>query len=145
MAETPTKQPETPTSNNPFVFLIQIPQCLLNSLTNFINNKKQEKKVENETKSLKNGGGVVEESSAITAKTPDVVNFPFIKQDVPPIKLESEDVQEDTNPIILWQVYALGGFIVLKWAWGKWQERKAKAKDDAPDEDNEDDNPAADD
>ncbi|XP_074319345.1 uncharacterized protein LOC141656379 [Silene latifolia] len=142
MAEASPKQSETPPSNNPFVFLTQIPQCLLNSFKNLT--KKQEKKAENDNKSLKNDVVVVvEESSVINAqKTPDVVNFPWIKQDVPPIKLESEDVQQDTNPIILWQVYALGGFIILKWAWGKWQERKDKAKEDAPDDD---DHPAADD
>lgn len=33
-----------------------------------------------------------------------VVAFPN-KQTVAPLKLESEDLQKDTNPVVLWQVY----------------------------------------
>ncbi|KAK9688871.1 hypothetical protein RND81_09G017500 [Saponaria officinalis] len=118
--------PHKPPQNNPFVFLFNIPQCIVNKFMSF-----NKKKVETE-KSVKRV-----DNEEISAKNPDFVKFPLIKQEIPPIKLESEEVHEDTNPIILWQVYALGGFIILKWAWGKWQERKAnaKAKDDSPDED----------
>ncbi|KAL5227678.1 hypothetical protein ABZP36_015943 [Zizania latifolia] len=55
----------------------------------------------------------------------------------PPIKLEEEDVppppaaEEDMAPRNLWQVYALGAFIVLRWAWVKWKENKDR--DDSPD------------
>jgi len=41
-----------------------------------------------------------------------------------------------TSPCLdLLQVYALGGFIILRWAWAKWQERKAKTKKDSSNED----------
>lgn len=65
---------------------------------------------------------------------PEVVRFPVRKPDVPSLKLENEEAEKDTNPIVLWQVYALGGFIILRWAWAKWQERKAKAKKDSSNE-----------
>ncbi|XP_074311119.1 uncharacterized protein LOC141646992 [Silene latifolia] len=133
MAETSstTKQSENQ-PNNPFVFLCNIPKFLLNALMNFTNNKQQN--AEN-IESVKN---VEEEETVVPLSnftTPDVVRFPLVKHDVPPIKIEGDDIKDDTNPIILWQVYALGGYIILKWAWGKWQERQAKAKEDSPDED----------
>ncbi|KAI4346430.1 hypothetical protein L6164_007326 [Bauhinia variegata] len=47
----------------------------------------------------------------------------------PPLETEAENQSNRTsNPIILWQVYALGGFIVLKWVWARWNERRAKGK-----------------
>ncbi|XP_051228583.1 uncharacterized protein [Lolium perenne] len=59
----------------------------------------------------------------------------------PPIKLEEEDVPpppgtageeaEDMAPRNLWQVYALGAFIVLRWGWAKWKE--SKDRDDSAD------------
>uniref|UniRef100_A0ACD5WJY2 Uncharacterized protein n=1 Tax=Avena sativa TaxID=4498 RepID=A0ACD5WJY2_AVESA len=59
----------------------------------------------------------------------------------PPIKLEEEDVppppgttaeEEDMAPRNLWQVYALGAFLVMRWGWAKWQE--SKDRDDSPDD-----------
>lgn len=29
--------------------------------------------------------------------------------------------------ILLFQVYALGGFLVLKWAWARWNERNERS------------------
>ncbi|KAK9704932.1 hypothetical protein RND81_07G020900 [Saponaria officinalis] len=51
------------------------------------------------------------DSEEISAKNPDYVKFPLIKQEIPPIKLESEDVREDTNPIILWQEIMSGNIM----------------------------------
>lgn len=62
----------------------------------------------------------------------------------PPIKLEEEEegappppaTEEEMAPRNLWQVYALGAFIVLRWAWAKWkenQDRKDSPDGDAPD------------
>nr|CAA56654.1 E24 ASN [Spinacia oleracea] len=102
--------------NNPFFFLSLIPKFLLQPFNNIKNKGDSEK-------SVKRVDG--EEGSGSNTKTPDVVRFPATQPEVAPLKLENEDAQEDTNPLILWQIYALGGFIVLKWAWGKWQERKA--------------------
>ena len=56
----------------------------------------------------------------------------------PPIKLEEEEdvppppaAEEDMAPRNLWQVYALGAFIVLRWGWAKWKE--SKDRDDSLD------------
>ncbi|XP_031500877.1 uncharacterized protein LOC116264673 [Nymphaea colorata] len=47
-------------------------------------------------------------------------NFP------PPLKLETEESAEGVNPSNMWQVYALGGFMILRWIWARWRERKDK-------------------
>ncbi|CAH9113530.1 unnamed protein product [Cuscuta epithymum] len=57
---------------------------------------------------------------------PSVVKFP--KAEFPSLKLESQESETDTNPVVLWQVYAIGGFFVLKWAWSRWNERKLKKR-----------------
>ncbi|CAD6234579.1 unnamed protein product [Miscanthus lutarioriparius] len=56
----------------------------------------------------------------------------------PPIKLEEEEgvptppaTEEEMAPRNLWQVYALGAFIVLRWAWAKWKEDQDS--EDSPD------------
>ncbi|CAN4126482.1 unnamed protein product [Withania somnifera] len=60
-------------------------------------------------------------------KPPDVVKFP--SQDISSLKLESEGVSEsNTNPVVLWQVYAIGAFFVVRWAWSKWNESRGKRK-----------------
>ncbi|KAJ8557568.1 hypothetical protein K7X08_003193 [Anisodus acutangulus] len=55
-----------------------------------------------------------------------VVKFP--KQDLPSLKLESDGTEPNTNPVVLWQVYAIGGFFVLRWAWSRWNERRGNKK-----------------
>lgn len=61
-------------------------------------------------------------ASAEDEDKPAVVKFP--RQDLPSLKLESEGAEPNTNPIVLWQVYAIGGFFVLRWAWARWKERQ---------------------
>ncbi|KAL8145926.1 hypothetical protein AgCh_003888 [Apium graveolens] len=61
------------------------------------------------------------------SKAPVVAAFPN-KQTVPPLKFEAEDLERTTNPAVVWQVYAIGGFFVLKWAWARYNERRAKKK-----------------
>ncbi|KAL2554784.1 hypothetical protein Fot_08403 [Forsythia ovata] len=65
---------------------------------------------------------------------PAVVNFP--RQTLAPLKLEAEAEggEQNTNPVILWQVYAIGGFFILRWAWKRWNERKGdkKSSDEHP-------------
>ncbi|KAL1542336.1 hypothetical protein AAHA92_26445 [Salvia divinorum] len=64
---------------------------------------------------------------------PGFVMFP--RQNLEQIKLEGEpDVAgRQTNPLLLWQVYALGGILVARWAWMRWNERKGQKKpDDSP-------------
>ncbi|KAL6503683.1 hypothetical protein OROGR_025606 [Orobanche gracilis] len=61
---------------------------------------------------------------------PSVVTFP--RQSFVPLKLEgeAEGDERSTNPVILWQVYAIGGFYILKWAWTRWNEQKGQKKSD---------------
>ncbi|KAH7839958.1 hypothetical protein Vadar_010681 [Vaccinium darrowii] len=63
-----------------------------------------------------------------------VVKVPNAKTDLPSLKLEGEECERNTNPIVLWQVYAIGGFFVLSWALARWKEKRAKKKssDDEP-------------
>ncbi|CAN0910593.1 hypothetical protein LINGRAHAP2_LOCUS26379 [Linum grandiflorum] len=57
-----------------------------------------------------------------------VVRFPNPRSVLPPpIEAEGED-RGTHNPVVIWQVYAIGGFLVLKWVWTKWNERNERAK-----------------
>ncbi|KAK1409663.1 hypothetical protein QVD17_36192 [Tagetes erecta] len=92
--------------------------------------KKDVVKVETEKKAVVRGGEVVEVSKSATVTFPD-----GRKQTVAPLKVESEVAEHETNPVVLWQVYVIGGFFVLKWAWGRWnehKERKKSSNDDQP-------------
>ncbi|XP_020107366.1 uncharacterized protein LOC109723420 [Ananas comosus] len=66
---------------------------------------------------------------------PAMVTFPDARRNlnsIPPIKLEAEDAADDATPHTMWQVYILGGFLVLRWVWARWKERKEKGR--APDD-----------
>ncbi|KAI3721835.1 hypothetical protein L2E82_32854 [Cichorium intybus] len=91
--------------------------------------KKDEVKVETERKAIVRGGEVVEVTKTATVTYPD-----GRKTTVTPLKLESEEAGQETSPAVLWQVYAIGGFFVLRWAIGRWKERRTKKKpsDDVP-------------
>ncbi|XP_075502732.1 uncharacterized protein LOC142540458 [Primulina tabacum] len=69
---------------------------------------------------------VIEDESV----NPSSVKFPT--QGFTPLKLETDSVEAepDTNPLLLWQVYAIGGFFILRWAWTRWNERKGRKKSD---------------
>ncbi|CAH9065791.1 unnamed protein product [Cuscuta europaea] len=67
-----------------------------------------------------------EQELAKEEEKPSVVKFP--RAEFPSLKLESQESETDTNPVVLWQVYAIGGFFVLKWAWSRWNERKLKKR-----------------
>ncbi|XP_044460998.1 uncharacterized protein LOC123192484 [Mangifera indica] len=76
---------------------------------------------------------------------PNLVRFP--DRQMIPAKLEfeaEEPAGRTSNPVVLWQVYALGGILVLRWVWARWKERKERAgKKDSSDDNN--DTPANDD
>ncbi|GFQ00350.1 hypothetical protein PHJA_002179000 [Phtheirospermum japonicum] len=59
-----------------------------------------------------------------------VVTFP--RHTYAPLKLEAEaeGAERTTNPVILWQVYAIGSYYILRWAWIKWNERKGQNRSD---------------
>ncbi|KAF8403195.1 hypothetical protein HHK36_011294 [Tetracentron sinense] len=88
---------------------------------------KQETKVEVVAEEPKKTGD--EESK--TQKL-DVVRFSGTRQSIPPLKLEVEESAQGMSPGNMWQVYALGGFMILRWLWARWNERRAK--DDSPEE-----------
>ncbi|KAI4352626.1 hypothetical protein L6164_006860 [Bauhinia variegata] len=71
---------------------------------------------------------VSDEAISNESLKPDFVRFPKRELIVPPpLETEAEEQSNKTsNPIILWQVYALGGFLVLKWVWARWNERRGK-------------------
>ncbi|XP_010515677.1 PREDICTED: uncharacterized protein LOC104791475 [Camelina sativa] len=68
------------------------------------------------------------------SSTYEAVSFPYNPpKSAEPIKFEAEPSSGRTsNSVILWQVYALGGFLVLKWAWARWNKRNERSgkKDD---------------
>ncbi|KAF5742572.1 hypothetical protein HS088_TW09G00623 [Tripterygium wilfordii] len=69
------------------------------------------------------------------SQKPDVVRLPNAQLTVPPpLELEVEETGRTSNPVILWQVYAIGGFFVLKWVWARWNERKERAKKGSSDD-----------
>ncbi|KAL0755854.1 hypothetical protein YC2023_102047 [Brassica napus] len=70
------------------------------------------------------------------------VSFPYNPpKSTEPLKLEAEPSSGSTsNSLVIWQVYALGGFLVLKWAWARWNERNQtsdKKEDDDADGDDQ--------
>ncbi|KAL1199854.1 hypothetical protein V5N11_013109 [Cardamine amara subsp. amara] len=71
--------------------------------------------------------------------TYETVSFPYNPpKNAEPLKHEAEVSSGRTsNSVVLWQVYALGGFLVLKWAWARWNERNERInkKETADDDD----------
>ncbi|XP_057463322.1 uncharacterized protein LOC130753342 [Actinidia eriantha] len=67
-------------------------------------------------------------------KKPVVARLPKAPDDFPSIKLEAEECEQNTNPIVLWQVYAIGGFYVLRWVLARLRERRTRRRpsDDEP-------------
>ncbi|PWA78978.1 hypothetical protein CTI12_AA210430 [Artemisia annua] len=83
------------------------------------------KKVETERKATVRGGEVTEVKKTTTVTFPDARSkSSSAPAAATPLKLESEDADRQTNPL----VYAVGGFFVLKWAWGRWNERRERKK-----------------
>uniref|UniRef100_A0A7N0V5I1 Uncharacterized protein n=1 Tax=Kalanchoe fedtschenkoi TaxID=63787 RepID=A0A7N0V5I1_KALFE len=69
--------------------------------------------------------------TAVSNKT-DVVRFCDPKPAIPPpLKIESEESAQ--SAAVVWQVYALGGYLLARWIWGKWKEKHNK---DQPSDEN---------
>ncbi|KAI0515770.1 hypothetical protein KFK09_008437 [Dendrobium nobile] len=73
---------------------------------------------------------IVSEGENFLGSSPSMVVFPRQIIDLPPLKLEVEDSSEDMNPRNMWQVYALGGFMLAKWIWARWKERRGNSQED---------------
>ncbi|XP_076914564.1 uncharacterized protein LOC143573617 [Bidens hawaiensis] len=77
-------------------------------------------KVETEAgKTVVRGGELAEEEKPVTVRFGEPR-----PTTVAPLKLEAKGVDKETKPAVLWQVYAIGGFFILKWALAKWNERR---------------------
>ncbi|KAM7268538.1 hypothetical protein ACFE04_010704 [Oxalis oulophora] len=73
-----------------------------------------------------------------TTKAADVVKFSEVKPNIPPpLELEADlPTGRTSNPLVLWQVYAITGFMVLRWVVARWNERKErKTNKDSSDDD----------
>ncbi|XP_076957314.1 uncharacterized protein LOC143632772 [Bidens hawaiensis] len=124
---------ESSKPTNPFTSLLsQFTQVISNFRLPFLPPPKKDVvvKVETEKKAVVRGGEVTEVTKSTTVTFPD-----GNKKSVTPLKLESEGAEQETNPVVLWQVYVIGGFFILKWAYGRWnehKERRKQSKDDQP-------------
>ncbi|KAF9591739.1 hypothetical protein IFM89_006085 [Coptis chinensis] len=96
---------------NPFLPIVSFLQNLHFELPPQFKRKKEVKKVESESK-------VVD-----FVKVGDGRN----KKEFPGLKLEGDEGQQGGGN--MWQVYALGGFLVGRWLWARWNERKAAKSD----------------
>ncbi|KAL6853341.1 hypothetical protein ACP4OV_019370 [Aristida adscensionis] len=104
-----------------------------------------------QAKSAAEGGPSAADAEARRAPPSTVRFFPDAERhkarQPPPLKLEEEEgvpppppTEEDMAPRNLWQVYALGAFIVLRWAWAKWKENQDRR--DSPDDGQSPDGPS---
>ncbi|KAI4384071.1 hypothetical protein MLD38_009839 [Melastoma candidum] len=123
--------------NNPLAFL----QNFRFPFPNFQKKKKEAEKVVGEVVR------VIEEEEV--EKSPGLIRFTRRKEIESPgstqlkVEVEEDQTGKTSNPLVLWQVYALGGFLILRWVWGRWQERKARKGSDDQNPDPQD--PPADD
>ncbi|KGN63041.1 uncharacterized protein LOC101205088 [Cucumis sativus] len=74
------------------------------------------------------------------AQKPEFVRFPKAELPVASVEAEADVSGKTSNPAVVWQVYALGGFLILSWAWARWKERRPqrRSNDDDEDEDSSD-------
>ncbi|CAH1430801.1 unnamed protein product [Lactuca virosa] len=120
---------------------------VISKFTKFVNSRFPPRPAEKdvvkvETESKGSGDSVFRSSEVVEPEVskPVVVRFPDARTTtVPPLKVEAEELEQDTNPVVLWQVYAIGGFFVLRWVLARWKERRANKKKPS----NEDSPPAA--
>ncbi|KAH7415765.1 hypothetical protein KP509_14G059600 [Ceratopteris richardii] len=63
------------------------------------------------------------EADAPSVKSPSVVRLPRVSVQTASISHSAEEPGDEGSKH-LWQVYALGGFMVGRWIWARWRERK---------------------
>ncbi|KAL0714206.1 hypothetical protein Bca4012_021185 [Brassica carinata] len=128
------QQQQQPTSDSPPPFQLKLPSFVVN-LFPFLKPKPLAP-VNGADGGPKPTGGDKETQNS-------KVSFPYNPPNsTEPLKVEAEPSSGSTsNSLVIWQVYALGGFLVLKWAWARWNERNATSdkKDDGDDDDDDDD------
>ncbi|KAG0485682.1 hypothetical protein HPP92_009761 [Vanilla planifolia] len=75
------------------------------------------------------GNSKLNTSEGDIVNPPSMVFFPSIahqKAELSSLKMEVEESSEDTSSSNMWQVYALGGFLIARWVWAKWKERTGR-------------------
>ncbi|XP_023762673.1 uncharacterized protein LOC111911121 [Lactuca sativa] len=125
------RKPEDESSGPPNPLL-----SVISKFTKFVNSRfppppAEKDVVKVETESKGSGDSIFRSSEVVEpeASKPVVVRFPDARTTtVPPLKVEAEELEQDTNPVVLWQVYAIGGFFVLRWVLARWKERRANKK-----------------
>ncbi|CAN1171993.1 hypothetical protein LINPERHAP2_LOCUS29916 [Linum perenne] len=113
------------TKSGPFSFLPKF-----NLPNPFFNQAAETAKTASPSTDMPIAAVVGETEKEIETPKPSVVRFPNARSVVPlPMEVEIEESSHKThNPVIIWQVYAMGGFLILKWVWARWNERKERAK-----------------
>ncbi|KAJ0253544.1 Uncharacterized protein HA466_0112150 [Hirschfeldia incana] len=133
MAEPQKQQQQQPSSDSP-PFQLKLPSFVVN-LFPFLQPKSPA------SVSGADGGPklVSKEKESQNSK----VSFPYNPpKNAEPLKVEAEPSSGSTsNSLVIWQVYALGGFLVLKWAWARWNERNEAKKSTDDNEDDDDQAP----
>ncbi|OIW13201.1 hypothetical protein TanjilG_17644 [Lupinus angustifolius] len=99
----------------------------------FFNPKpKQNNKNKNKTLVVSDGNTVQQKKEEDDVSKPKLVWFPKTQVVAsPPLEAQPEPLESSnntSNPLILWQVGALGAFFISKWAWARWNERKGQGR-----------------
>ncbi|KAJ0976785.1 hypothetical protein J5N97_012259 [Dioscorea zingiberensis] len=88
------------------------------------------------TSGIGEGGGMKGEDPSVKYHNPPArVTFPGAELQTsgsspssPLLKLQVEESAEGMSPHNMWQVYTLGGFMVLRWVWARWRERRGEGR-----------------
>ncbi|KAJ9175372.1 hypothetical protein P3X46_013935 [Hevea brasiliensis] len=71
-----------------------------------------------------------------SAQKPEVVRLADLKTVIPPpLKLQYDESGMLSQPLIVFPIYVLGGFVILKWVWARWKERTERGKKASSDDD----------
>ncbi|KAK2403920.1 hypothetical protein P8452_09777 [Trifolium repens] len=67
---------------------------------------------------------------------PNVVTFPKSQQVVvvPSPESDGQNKTKTTNPVIIYQAYAIGAYFLARWIWARWDEKKGRGG--SPDDEN---------
>ncbi|KAL9251435.1 hypothetical protein AKJ16_DCAP14956 [Drosera capensis] len=131
-----TTLPNTTTNNNPFFSIFSnLPFKL--PFINQEDNKKKSSPVEDENEppvTFEFSGRIEDRLSELKVSTPPPDRVRFRMREVGwgeeelGLKIGLEDEDQKSSPIV---AYALGGFLMLRWAWAKWtRSQPAPAEDD---------------
>ncbi|KAI9118747.1 hypothetical protein K1719_010192 [Acacia pycnantha] len=91
--------------------------------------KEEDPKASGKESERRTAATVGDEGTGSDSAKPSFVRFPKTQLVVPPpLETEVEESSKTSNPVILWQVYALGAILVSRWIWARWTERRPKGR-----------------